>query len=318
MVSFKDRIDSINPLYSKFDTVQTLQLNLGDLCNLSCSHCHVAASPHGTKVMNEDVMERIIKVLTRKSGITLDITGGCPEMNPNFRFLLESTGNTFLRRIVRSNLVILNAKNMEWLAEFFRDHRVIVIGSLPCFMEDTVDRQRGKGVFAESIKALRKLNALGYGTELELNLVYNPNGEFLPSSQKNLEAAYKRHLLNEYGIVFSSLYTLANAPIGRFKRYLEEKGCYQRYMDLLNSSFNPDIAEHMMCRTMVSVDWQGILYNCDFNQAIGMPMANADGDALRVENFEQATARGRQLDLAQHCYCCTAGAGSSCSGVLAA
>ncbi len=318
MAAFKERIENINPIYCKFDSLQTLQLNLGNLCNLRCAHCHVGASPSGNRIMCKDVMETVIGFLARRKGVTLDITGGCPEMNPHFQFLIEGTDKLSQRRMIRTNLTVLNEKGMEWLPEFFKEHRLVVMASLPCYMEDNVDRQRSKGVFLQSIEALRKLNRLGYGNSLELNLVHNPGGEYLPGSQKGLEPAYKEHLLNEYGIRFNKLYTITNAPIGRFKEYLEEKGAYQRYLDLLTANFNPDTAPHIMCRTMVSVDWQGILYNCDFNQAIGLPITTLNGTVLRINDLEKAAKRGNELFLAQHCYCCTAGEGSSCNGVLAA
>jgi radical SAM/Cys-rich protein len=318
MAAFKERIQSINPAYSKFDRLQTLQLNLGNLCNLRCAHCHVTASPSGNKVMGRDVMETVIGFLKHRKDITLDITGGCPEMNPNFRYIIEGTTGLSERRLIRSNLTILHEKEMEWLPRFFRDHRLTVIASLPCYLEKNVDRQRGKGTFTQSINALQILNNFGYGDSLELNLVYNPGGDYLPGSQEGLESAYKEHLYKEYGISFNKLYTIANAPIGRFKEYLQEKGAYERYMDLLTANFNPDTAPHIMCRTMISVDWQGVLYNCDFNQAAGLPIASESGISLHICDLEKAAKRGNDLFLGQHCYCCTAGEGSSCTGSLAA
>jgi len=318
MAAFKERIQNINPVYSKFDSLQTLQLNLGNLCNLNCTHCHVGASPSGNRVMGMNIMETVIGFLRHRDGITLDITGGCPEMNPNFKYLVEGTSGLSQRRMVRSNLTILREKGMEWLPGFFQKHGLVVIASLPCYMEENVDRQRGSGVFLQCIKALRILNEFGYGDSLELNLVYNPGGDFLPGPQEDLESAYKQHLRNEYGIRFNKLYTIANAPIGRFKEYLQEKGAYQRYLDLLTSNFNPDTACQIMCRTTVSVDWQGVLYNCDFNQALGLPITTPSGTTLRICDLETAVKRGNELLLGQHCYCCTAGEGSSCTGSLAA
>ncbi len=316
VAAFKERLQEINPVYIKFDTLQTLQVNLGNLCNLSCSHCHVGASPAGKMVMGKEVMARIAGVLARKPGLTLDITGGCPEMNPHFRFLVEETAGLSPRRIVRSNLVIMTEPGMEWLGEFYRGERLVIIASLPCYMEENVDRQRGRGAYKRSIEALKRLNGLGYGRDLELNLVYNPGGHFIPGSQRGLESAYKAEMLERHGIIFNRLYTITNAPIGRFREYLEAQGAYERYLNLLATSFNPDAAGSIMCRTMVSVDWKGFLYNCDFNQAIGLPITNEERGILKIEDLEAAAVGGNELFLAQHCYCCTAGEGSSCTGAL--
>ncbi len=296
VAAFKERLREINPVFVEFDTLQTLQVNLGNLCNLSCAHCHVGASPQGEKVMARDVMAKIAGFLSRKEGITLDITGGCPEMNPHFPYLIEATEGISPRRIIRSNLVI--------------------IASLPCYLKENVDRQRGEGVYARSIAALRHLNEVGYGDELELNLVYNPGGDFVPGSQRELEAAYKKELLERHGIRFNNLYTIANAPVGRFREYLEAKGAYERYLNLLATRFNPDAAGQIMCRTLVSVDWKGFLYNCDFNQASGIPITGEDGGILKIDDLEETARSGNELFLAQHCYCCTAGEGSSCTGAL--
>jgi radical SAM/Cys-rich protein len=316
VAAFKERLQEINPVYIKFDTLQTLQVNLGNLCNLSCAHCHLGASPNGKKVMEKTVMKKIVGFLSRKSGLVLDITGGCPEMNPDFRFLIEATDGLAQRRIVRSNLTIMTEPGMEWLPEFYRQHRLVITASFPCYLEENVDRQRGKGVYSKSITALKQLNMLGYGGKLELNLVYNPGGNYIPGSQKTLEHAYKAELLEHHGIVFNHLYTITNAPIGRFREYLETQGAYERYLNLLATSFNPDAAGNIMCRTLVSVDWTGFLYNCDFNQAIGLPITNEEKGILKIDDLEAAAINGCELFLAQHCYCCTAGEGSSCTGAL--
>lgn len=315
---FKERVQEINPIYCKFDTLQTLQLNLGNLCNLSCNHCHVSASPRGEQVMKREVMEKVVDFLQLQQGVTLDITGGCPEMNPTFRFLIESTEGLSERRMVRSNLAICSEPGMEWLPEFYRQHRLVIIGSLPCYLEENVDRQRGNGVYRRSIEALKRLNGLGYGTELELNLVYNPGGDSIADAQKELEEAYKLELQQRHGIRFNSLYTITNAPIGRFREQLEAKGAYERYLHSLATRFNPAAAADIMCRTLVSVGWQGVLYNCDFNQAVGLPIVNEAGAALQIGDLAEAAKQGKELVLAQHCYCCTAGEGSSCTGALAA
>lgn len=316
VAAFKERLQRINPVFIRFDTLQTLQVNLGNLCNLSCSHCHVGASPAGRMVMGKDVMEKIARFLARKPGLVLDITGGCPEMNPHFRFLIEASDGLSPRRILRSNLVIMTEPEMEWLPEFCREKGLVITASLPCYLEENVDRQRGKGVYSRSIAALNRLNALGYGGSLELNLVYNPGGHYIPGSQRELESAYKAEMLERHGIVFNRLYTITNAPIGRFREYLEAQGAYERYLNLLATSFNAEAAGNIMCRTLVSVDWKGFLYNCDFNQAIGLPITSEERGILKIDDLEEAAITGSELFLAQHCYCCTAGEGSSCTGAL--
>lgn len=317
VAAFKERLRELAPEYVTFEGLQTLQVNLGDLCNLSCTHCHVKASPAGSRVMGTAVMEKIVAFLARRPGITLDITGGCPEMNPHFRPLVEGSRGHSPRRMVRSNLAILTEPGMEWLPAFFRDQELVVIASLPCYLEENVDRQRGQGVFGRSIDALRRLNGLGYGDTLEMNLVYNPGGPFVPGSQRELEDAYRAQLRERYGIRFNHLYTIANAPIGRFREQLEAAGAYERYLATLATRFNPDAAPAIMCRTLISVDWQGVLYNCDFNQAMGLPITGNDGSRLTIDELDEATTPGTELFLAQHCYCCTAGEGSSCTGALA-
>jgi len=318
VAEFRERLLKINGEFVRFETLQTLQVNLGNLCNLTCAHCHVEASPTGEKVMDRDVIGRIVTMLGRLPGITLDITGGCPELNPHFRYLVESTKGLSPRRIVRSNLTILTEPGFGWLPGFFRDQDLVVTASLPCYLEGNVDRQRGKGTHARSLAALRALNELGYGESLELNLVYNPGGDFIPGSQQNLEEAYRKELKGKYGISFSNLFVLANAPIGRFRKALEAEGIYDRYLTLLAASFNPEAARNIMCRTLISVDWQGVLYNCDFNQAIGLPITDREGRILTIEDLEGAARKGKELYLSQHCYCCTAGEGSSCTGALVA
>jgi len=207
---------------------------------------------------------------------------------------------------------------MEWLADFYHQHKLVVFGSLPCYSAENVEKQRGSGVFERSIAALKKLNSLGYGTELQLNLVYNPGGPFLPAPQRDLETAYRKELAENFGILFSNLYTITNAPIGRFRDYLEKKGAYEAYLNLLADRFNPETAGAIMCRTMLSVDWQGFLYNCDFNQVLGLPVRGRDGRVLTINDLDEAARTGSKLELGQHCYCCTAGEGSSCTGSLAA
>ncbi|RQW88482.1 MAG: radical SAM/Cys-rich domain protein [Geobacter sp.] len=316
--TFSDRLKNVNQEFLTFDSLRTLQVNLGNLCNMTCAHCHVSASPSGDKQMSRAVAKKIVAVLRQNPGLTLDLTGGCPEINPQFRYLVEAAEALSPCRIVRSNLTVVTEPGMEWLADFYRQHRLVVFGSLPCYSAENVEKQRGIGVFDKSITALKKLNSLGYGTELELNLVYNPGGPFLPGPQRDLEAAYRKELSEKFGIVFTNLYTITNSPIGRFRDYLEKKGVYETYLNLLADRFNPETAGAIMCRTMMSVDWQGLLYNCDFNQVLGLPVRGRDGRTLTIDDLEEAVRTGSRLELGQHCYCCTAGEGSSCTGSLAA
>ena len=316
VLSFKDRLQAVNPEFETFESLQTLQVNLGNLCNLHCSHCHVDASSRGTEIMGVEVMGQIARFLERHPSLTLDITGGCPEMNPNFRYFIERTEGVAPRRLLRSNLAIMAEQGWGWLPEYCRVHRLTIIGSLPCYLEENVDRQRGGGVYLKSIQVLKTLNTLGYGTELELNLVYNPGGDFVPGSQQGLEAAYKAELLDRHGIVFNNLFTITNAPIGRFREQLEANGTYADYLRLLAGRFNSEAAGNIMCRSLISVDWQGKIYNCDFNQALGMPVMADDGTEITIAAMGTGGMNGKKILLSQHCYCCTAGEGSSCTGAL--
>lgn len=314
--AFKNRLQSVNPEYENFESLQTLQVNLGTICNLLCTHCHVDASSRGKEIMGEEVMTQIVGYLSRHPQLILDITGGCPEMNPHFRFLIEKTAGLARRRMLRSNLVIMAEKGYEWLPEFCRDQELVVVGSLPCYLEENVDRQRGSGVYQASIGLLKKLNSLGYGTDLELNLVYNPGGNYLPGPQRQLEEAYRSELKTRHGIIFNHLFTITNAPIGRFKKHLEADGSYSDYLRKLANSFNPDAAGNIMCRTLISVDWQGKVYNCDFNQVLNMPITADDGSEVTLSDLDGVLISGRKIRLSQHCYCCTAAEGSSCTGAL--
>ncbi|MDZ4184236.1 MAG: arsenosugar biosynthesis radical SAM (seleno)protein ArsS [Desulfuromonadales bacterium] len=314
--SFKDRLQAVNPKFETFTGLQTLQINLGNLCNLHCQHCHVNASRRGTEIMGIEVIKQITTFLSRHPPLTLDITGGCPEMNPNFRTLIEKTDGLTPHRMLRSNLAIMAEPGWEWLPEYCRQHELTVIGSLPCYLEENVDGQRGQGVYQKCIQVLKRLNALGYGQEVELNLVYNPGGDFIPGRQHDLETAYKRELLLRHGIIFNHLFTLTNAPIGRFREHLEATGTYREYLQLLASRFNPAAAGNIMCRTLISVDWQGKLYNCDFNQALGMAITAADGSEIYLSSLDASGINGQKISLSEHCYCCTAGEGSSCTGSL--
>lgn len=316
LLSFKDRLQAVNPAYETFAGLQTLQVNLGNLCNLHCSHCHVDASDRGTEIMGVEVMEQIALFLERHPDLTLDITGGCPEMNPDFRHFIERTEGLAPRRLLRSNLAIMAEPGWEWLPEYCRNHGLTIIGSLPCYMEENVDRQRGNGVYRSCVQVLKALNAIGYGTEAELNLVYNPGGDFVPGSQQRLEAVYKAELAGRHGIVFNNLFTITNAPIGRFREQLEANGTYAEYLHLLAGRFNPEAAAGIMCRTLISVDWQGEVYNCDFNQAMDLPVTADDGSKITIAELGDSGMDGKKILLSQHCYCCTAGEGSSCTGAL--
>lgn len=316
LLSFKDRLLAVNPIYETFERLQTLQVNLGNLCNLHCSHCHVNASRRGTEVMGVEVMGQVARFIANHPGLTLDITGGCPEMNPAFRSFVELTEGLASRRLLRSNLAIMAEKGWEWLPEFCRIHELTVVGSLPCYLEANVDQQRGDGVYRNSITALKRLNSLGYGRDVELNLVYNPGGECVPGSQSALEDAYKMELLSRHGITFNRLFTITNAPIGRFREKLEATGSYTEYLHMLAGRFNPEAAANIMCRSLISVDWRGKLYNCDFNQALDMPVTAEDGSEVSIAGLEMGGLNGKKILLSQHCYSCTAGEGSSCTGSL--
>jgi radical SAM/Cys-rich protein len=313
---FEEKIRKINPDFLCFDKFITLQVNLGNICNQSCEICHLAAGPAGKSIMNEEVMEKIIMLLHHHGGLILDITGGCPELNPYFKSFVEKSCGFVSRLMVRTNLTILTEQDMAWVPEWYSRHQVVLMGSLPCYTEENVDRQRGNGVFKKSIDALRKLNELGYGSSLELNLIYNPARDSLPGSQKMLEDTYREKLFEDYGIRFNNLFTITNAPLGRFRSYLESSGKTEHYFKMLLDNFNPDTAGNIMCRTLINIDWQGILYNCDFNQAAGLPMRSSDGNIMAIDDLKDAIQKGHEIVRSDHCYCCTAGAGSSCTGVL--
>jgi radical SAM/Cys-rich protein len=304
--------------------LQTLQVNLGYICNQSCQHCHVNASPQRTETMSEDVVNTVIEVLRARTIKTLDLTGGAPELNVHFRRLVKAARALGVKVIDRCNLTILFEPRQETLAEFLAEQEVTVVASLPCYSIKNVDEQRGKGTFETSIKALQQLNALGYGqgSGLELSLVYNPLGPNLPPSQSALEADYKRLLGEQFGIVFDHLYTLANMPIQRFGSMLISKGNFATYMKLLRDNHQDSNLESVMCRDTVSVDYNGALYDCDFNQMLGLPSAVPAALAknkgrLHVSDLLVADLDQQPIRIADHCYGCTAGQGSSCGGALA-
>ncbi len=298
----------------------TLQVNLGYLCNQTCVHCHVNAGPKRTELMGEETIAQVLAFLRAQPQVhTLDLTGGAPEMNPYFRYLVQQARVLGLKVIDRCNLTILEEPGYEYLADFLAAQQVEITASLPCYLEDNVDHQRGNGVFQASIRALHRLNALGYGKEhggLVLNLAYNPQGPVLPPPQQNLEAAYREHL-DALGIGFNYLYTITNMPIARFGSTLVSKGQFHDYMRLLRASYQPDNLDTVMCRSLISVDWQGYVHDCDFNQMLGMPLGAGGNPRTHLTDLLSRDLQNEPITIADHCYGCTAGQGSSCGGALA-
>lgn len=297
--------------------LQTLQVNLGYLCNQSCQHCHVAAGPHRTEMMDGDTAADVLRLLKASGARTIDLTGGAPEMNPHFRWLVAEARNAGCEVIDRCNLTILELAGQEDLAEFLAAHEVQVVASLPCYLEENVDRQRGGGVFEASLRGLKRLNALGYGDRLSLSLVFNPQGPSLPPPQAALEADYRRMLGERYGIRFTRLLTLANMPIQRFGSMLISQGRFESYMTLLREAHRDENLDGVMCRDLLSIDWQGRVYDCDFNQMLGLPLASPDGAGVRVRDLLGRDLTDWPIAVADHCFGCTAGQGSSCGGALA-
>jgi len=300
------------------ETISTLQANLGYVCNLSCVHCHVNAGPTRTESMAAETINQLIELIDFLRPECLDLTGGAPELNPHFRRLVFAARELGVEVIDRCNLTVLFEPGQEELAQFMADQAVTITASLPCYLEENVEQQRGKGVYDDSIRALQILNQLGYGVDdsRQLNLVYNPTGASLPPPQAELEADYKRELGERFGIVFNQLFTITNMPISRFGAVLLANGEYHDYMALLRNSFNVDNLATVMCRSLVSIDWRGYLYDCDFNQMLELPVLASDGrqhirDLLRDQSLRTAT-----IITGEHCYGCTAGQGSSCGGAL--
>ncbi|MGQ0652688.1 MAG: arsenosugar biosynthesis radical SAM (seleno)protein ArsS [Betaproteobacteria bacterium] len=296
--------------------LETLQVNLGYRCNQSCLHCHVNAGPTRTEMMSRGVISDVLVFLQVGKAKILDITGGAPELHPHFRELVRKARELGVHVIDRCNLTILEEPGQEDLAAFLRENKVEVIASLPCYTEELVDRQRGKGVYDASIAGLRRLNALGYGNELTLNLVYNPQGPSLPPAQDKLEADYKRILGEKHGIVFNRLYTLANMPIQRFGSTLVSKGQFNEYMALLHGAHRDENLGAVMCRSLLSVDWQGYVYDCDFNQMLELPLAVEGKPRAKLAELIGRDLAGNPIAVRDHCYGCTAGQGSSCGGAL--
>jgi radical SAM/Cys-rich protein len=299
--------------------LDTLQVNVGYRCNQSCVHCHVNAGPNRTEEMPAAVIDLVLAFLARRRVATLDITGGAPELNPHFRRLVRAARDLGVRVMDRCNLTIFEVPGQEDLAQFLAREQVEIVASLPCYLEDNVDRQRGKGVFDGSIRGLQSLNRLGYGragSGLVLNLVYNPQGPSLPPPQDALEADYKRVLGERYGVVFNQLYTLANMPIQRFGAILISKGEFDRYLDLLRHAHLDANLDRVMCRNLISVDWQGCLYDCDFNQMLDLPLSHGGRERVHLSDLLETEVEGAPIRVAGHCYGCTAGQGSSCGGAL--
>lgn len=314
--SFKETLVNHNISVSR-NEISILQLNIGKVCNQACVHCHVDAGPHRTEVMSRETMDRILLLLRESKGIhTVDITGGAPELNPDFRYLVTQLIKMKKRIIDRCNLSVLSEDGQEDTAEFLAQNKVEIVASLPCYLESNVDNQRGKLVYQKSIQALQKLNSLGYGmpgSGLTLNLVYNPGGAHLPPGQANLQQAYKQFLKENFGIEFNSLLALTNMPIKRFASLLKKEGHFESYSNLLKENFNPQAAAKIMCRELLSVGWDGQLYDCDFNQALDAPLSSGPNNVMVLKSFEEL-----EMDILfkNHCYGCTAGSGSSCGGTL--
>lgn len=295
--------------------LQTVQVNLGYKCNQRCLHCHVNAGPNRKEMMNRETVDAVIDFVIKNKINTVDLTGGAPELNENFRYIIQKLKKSHVKIIDRCNLTVLHEKGMEDLADFLASHGVQIIASLPCYEKDNVDRQRGKDVFNKSISALKILNKLGYGQtkNLLLNLVYNPQNDSLPPNQFNLENEYKRRLYKEHKIVFNNLYTITNMPISRFGSQLVSSKKFVNYMQLLKDSFSINAHSRVMCKSLISIDYNGYVYDCDFNQLLGIPLSNEKKhiSELNISNLSQ-----KQIAIADHCYGCTAGSGSSCGGTL--
>jgi radical SAM/Cys-rich protein len=322
LIPFQQQLENIGLYPLKPTTVEIFQINVGKMCNQVCTHCHVDAGPDRKEIMTTETMQQCLDVLKTNPGLhTVDLTGGAPEMNPNFRWFVEEIKkiNTNIKIIVRCNLTIIRANKKYYdLPEFFKLHNIEVVSSLPFFTADRTDKQRGDGVFDDSIKALQMLNEVGYGiacSGLILNLVYNPAGAFLPPNQMSLELEYKNELQKNFGIQFNNLFAITNLPISRYLDYLLQSGNYEKYMDKLINAFNPTAAANVMCRNTVSIGWDGYLYDCDFNQMLELKVDCVNSKHL--SNFKIEQLNNREIVLNQHCYGCTAGAGSSCGGAVA-
>ncbi len=312
MTDFENRILEIQSEPLKAINIKILQLNLGYKCNMACKHCHIEASPHRKELMGKEVIDTALDVLRNHNIRILDLTGGAPELNPHMKYLVQEARKLNRHVIVRSNLTVFFENGMEHFPEFYSDHDVEVVASLPHYIKDSVDRVRGNNTFQKSVEALKILNSFGYGKHLDqkqLQLVYNPIGAFLPSSQKELEDQYRRELYSNFGIVFNHLYTFANMPIGRFKEFLVRSNNLNKYTESIKSAFNPLALDGLMCRYLISVRWNGALYDCDFNQMLGLSVDTGCPDHIIDFNYDLLTERNIVTD--NHCFACTAGQGST-------
>lgn len=314
--TFSEKIKETNQFPLRPKKLEILQINLGYMCNQVCAHCHVDAGPDRKEIMTRETMQQCLDLIKKTTAHTLDLTGGAPEMNPNFRwFVKEATKVGIKDFIVRSNLTIIRANKKYYdLPEFFKKHDVHVVSSMPHWTRGKTDKQRGEGVFDKSIKALRELNAVGYGvpdSDLKLDLVYNPSGAFLPGDQMALENDFKKALLDDFGISFHNLFAITNLPISRFLDYLIASENYEDYMYALVEAYNPSAVENVMCTNTISVSWDGFLYDCDFNQMLNLKVASK---VKHISEYNEELLQNRNIIINQHCYGCTAGAGSSCQG----
>ena len=315
---FKDKLRESGGGVLRPGTLEILQINLGYMCNQVCEHCHVDAGPDRKEIMTRETMKECLEVIKTTGAHTLDLTGGAPEMNPDFRWFVEKASEAGIRDfIVRSNLTIIRANKKYYdLPEFFAKHGVHVVSSLPHYTRGKTDKQRGDGVFDKSIKALQDLNRVGYGipgSTLQLDLVYNPSGAFLPGNQSALEKDFKKALKEDFGIAFNSLFTITNLPIARFLDYLIASENYEDYMTALVDAYNPEAVQNVMCTNTISVSWDGWLYDCDFNQMLGLKVNNS---VQHIRDFQENLLENREIVISQHCYGCAAGAGSSCQGAV--
>ncbi len=313
---FDERVEAACGEPLRAPTIETIQVNIGLTCDLACRHCHVESSPMRTEQMDWQTMLLVLQAAKQADVKTLDITGGAPEMNPNFRRFVKIARCSDTGVLVRTNLTIMQHDGYTDLPEFYRDQRAALVASLPCYLPENVDRQRGLRVYEKSIDVIRRLNAVGYGTEpdLTLTLVYNPTGPSLPPEQAQLERDYRRELQRRFGISFTNLYTITNMPIGRFLHDLNRDGHDERYLQLLRESFNPETLDGLMCRRQIHVSWDGTLHDCDFNYALTMPTNH--GAPKHIRDFDPAALIHRRIVTGEHCFGCTAGAGSSCGGTI--
>ena len=318
MRSFAQRLNE-NGTELRRHEIDVLQVNMGKYCNQACIHCHVEAGPTRTEMMSRETVDAVLRFLAGTSIPTVDITGGAPELNPHFDYLVESAVGLGGHVMDRCNLTVIFEPDKGYLPEFFKRHRVELICSLPCYTEENVDRQRGRGTFDLSIRALKIFNDLGYGcrdSDLVLNLVYNPVGPHLPPPQARLEQDYRRILREQFGIVFNHLYCLSNMPITRYETHLKLRGEYDNYMKLLRDNFNHATLDQVMCRNLISVGWEGSIYDCDFNQMLDLAMTDAGGKRLHISSLALEQVLSPPIMVGDHCYACTAGCGSSCGGAL--